>query len=92
MDGYKQTDKFLEQAIRELLLEVLEELKEDQQVFTKEEAADFLRVNVGTLERMAFRKNELAYSKPGKNAVFLRSDLMEFLKRRRIPSVFDEGV
>lgn len=92
MNGQDTTDSYMEHVIKELLLEVLDELKEDQQVFSKEEAAHFLRVNVGTLERMAFRKNELAYSKPGKNAVFLRSDLLEFLKRRRIPSVFDEGV
>jgi hypothetical protein len=86
------TNKGIIGVLRELLLQAVEQLKEEQEVFTKEEAAAFLNIKVGTLERFAFKKNEIAYSKPGKNAVFLRRDLLKFLAKRRIPSVYDEGV
>ena len=78
--------------IKSLILEAVRSLHEEKQVFTKEEAAEFLRVSVSTIERMAFKKNEIAYSKPAKHAVFLKSDLLKFLEKRRIPSVYDEGV
>lgn len=78
--------------LKRLLYEAVHQLHDEQQIFSKEEAADFLKVKVGTLERLAFKKNEIAYSKPGKCAVFLREDLLQFLAKRRIPSIYDEGV
>jgi excisionase family DNA binding protein len=78
--------------IKQMLAEAVRDLNEEQQVFTKSEAAAFLKVSVGTIERLAFKKNEIAYSKPGKSAVFLRRDLLKFLMKRRIPSVWDEGI
>ena len=74
------------------LTSILKNAAERQEVFSKAEAAEFLRVRVPTLERLAFKKNEIAYSKPAKHAVFLKRDLLSFLYRRRIPSIFDEGV
>ena len=74
----------------ELMVKLAEERKKE--VFTKTEAAEFLNISVSALERLAFRKNEIAYSKPAKHAVFLRADLLKFLEKRRIPSIYDEGV
>ena len=74
----------------ELMVKLAEERKKE--VFTKTEAAEFLNISVSALERLAFRKNEIAYSKPAKRAVFLRADLLKFLEKRRIPSIYDEGV
>lgn len=88
----KTSDPIILHRIQHLLLKAVEEIHEEKQVFNKQEAADFLRVSVSTIERLAFKKNEIAYSKPGKHAVFLRTDLLKFLKKRRIPSVYDEGV
>jgi hypothetical protein len=79
-------------VLRQLLLQVVEQLNEEQEVFTKEEAAAFLNIKVSTLERLAFRKNEIGYTKPDRHAVFLKRDLLKFLENRRIPSVYDEGV
>jgi Helix-turn-helix domain len=79
-------------VLKQLLLEVVEQLNEGQEVFTKEEAAAFLNIKVSTLERLAFRKNEIGYTKPDRYAVFLKRDLLKFLENRRIPSVYDEGV
>ncbi len=77
---------------KKMLLSVVKDFHEEKQVFNKHEAAKFLCISVHTLERLAFKKNEIAYSKPAKHAVFLRTDLLSFLKRRRIPSIYDEGV
>lgn len=78
--------------IKRLLIQAVSEIHDDQQVFTKEEAARFLRISTSALERWAFKKKEIAYSKPSKHAVFLRADLLKFLEKRRIPSIYDEGV
>ena len=66
--------------------------REEQQIFSKKEAAEFFKMKVSTLERYAFKKHEIAYGTSGKNAVFLRRDLLKFLEKRRIPSVYEEGV
>ena len=78
--------------LKRLLYEAVYQLHDEQQVFTKAEAAAFLKIKISSLERYAFKLNEIAYSKAGKNAVFLRQDLLKFLAKRRIPSIYDEGV
>jgi hypothetical protein len=85
-------EKVIIEKLKDVLIQAVEQLNQEQQVFTKEEAAAFLNIKVGTLERLAFKKNEIAYSKPAKHAVFFRADLLKFLKKRRIPSIHDEGV
>ncbi len=85
-------DKVILYYLKQLILDTVEELKAQNHVMTKQEAADFLKVSVYAIERLAFKKNLIAYSKPGKSAVFLKADLLKFLKKRRVPSVFDEGV
>lgn len=78
--------------LKRLMYEAISQLHDEQQVFTKAEAAAFLKIKESALERYAFKLNQIAYSKAGKNAVFLREDLLKFLAKRRIPSIYDEGV
>ena len=92
MTDYQHTNDLDLPSLQRLLAKLSFFASEDQQVLTKKEAAEFLKMNVSTLERYAFKKHEIAYSTSGKNAVFLRRDLLKFLEKRRIPSVHDEGV
>jgi helix-turn-helix protein len=79
-------------VIKQMIMQAVSQIHDDQLVFTKEEAAEFLRISTSALERWAFKKKEIAYSKPSKHAVFMRADLLRFLEKRRIPSIHDEGV
>jgi len=88
----KGVTKAVKQSISEAVEELIQELIEERKVYNKEEAAEFCRLKVSALERYAFRNHEIAYSKAGKSAVFLRQDLLKFLEKRRIPSIYDEGV
>ncbi|MBU2648331.1 helix-turn-helix domain-containing protein [bacterium] len=92
MDSKLYSEKVLLLVLKRLFFEVAQDLQENDRVLTIDEAADFLKVKVDTVKRLAFKKHELPYSKPGKNAVFLREDLLKFLEKRRIPSIHDEGV
>jgi|APSaa5957512622_1039677.scaffolds.fasta_scaffold127869_2 hypothetical protein len=85
-------EKAIVHQMKKLILDTAEDLQGQDQVLTKQEAADFLKISVHAIERLAFKRNLIAYSKPGKSAVFLKSDLLRFLSKRRIPSIYDEGV
>ena len=78
--------------LKRLLVQTASEIQSENQVLSKEEAADFLKVSIHTIERLAFRKNQIAYSKAGKKAVFLKRDLLEYLAHKRIPTVYEDGV
>lgn len=85
-------EKAILQQLKQLILDTAKDLQVQSQVMTKQEAADFLKISVHAIERLAFKKNLIAYSKPGKSAVFLKTDLLKFLSERRIPSIYDEGI
>ncbi len=62
----------------------------DPEIFTIEEAARILRCTVDTLRRIP--KDELpVYRGPGRSNLYLREDLKQFVRSRRIlPAVPDE--
>ncbi len=78
--------------IKALLQQAAIDMQQRPEILTKKEAAEFLRISNSALERFAFKLHEIPYSKPGKHAVFLTSDLLKWLKERRIPSIYDQGV
>ena len=53
-----------------------------KEVFSVEEAAEYLKIPVKSVEYYSKRKGELSYIPLGKNIVFRKSDLDEFLANR----------
>ncbi len=85
-------EKVIIEKLKDILIQAVDQLNEEQEVYNKEEAANFLKLSTHSIERLAFKENKIAYSKPGKSAVFMKRDLLKFLEKRRIPSIYDEGV
>lgn len=56
--------------------------------FDEEEAAEYLKISVGTLRYYALRVRELAFCRVGRNLVFRKEDLDDFLSQKRVPGVF----
>jgi len=52
-------------------------------LLNREEAAEFLRVSVRSLDRLA-SKGEIPYSKIGKKVVYSQTDLESYFRKMRI--------
>jgi len=53
------------------------------EVLDKKETSEFLKMSVSNIDRL-IRKKEIPYSKVGKKVLFLKEDLILWLKEKRI--------
>lgn len=72
--------------IKNLILDLqdaVEGVAGSDEVFTTEEAAQFLKVSTKTLQKYRDSK-KVSFSQHGREIWYLKSDLLEFLKKHRI--------
>jgi len=55
----------------------------DYEVFDKKSASSYLKMSVSNIDRL-IQKREIPYSKVGKKVLFLREDLLNWLKMKRV--------
>ncbi len=61
------------------------------EVFDKKGASSYLKMSVSNIDRL-IQKKEIPYSKVGKKVLFLREDLLNWLKMKRIVIPLDNEV
>tara|TARA_B100001971_G_scaffold213155_1_gene245588 strand:- start:180148 stop:180441 length:294 start_codon:yes stop_codon:yes gene_type:complete len=64
-----------------LMYQLAESLKVPKTIFTEEEAADYLRVELQTLKNYA-KKKKITWKLIGKDKIYTQKDLDEFLERK----------
>jgi len=52
-------------------------------ILTKKEAAQFLKISISTLDRLMVEKN-IPYSKINRRVLFLKEDLIKWVKSKRV--------
>jgi hypothetical protein len=82
----KSLDEVLEEAIlarvRELVERLAEDLSDGREVMNPREAAEFLRMPYNSFEKVAPTIKRIRVSE--QRYVYLREDLMEWLRERRV--------
>ncbi|MCF0223805.1 MAG: helix-turn-helix domain-containing protein [Fibrobacter sp.] len=71
-----------------VLVDAVRNKNESDEVLLMSEAAELIKMPLSTLKKKIY-DGELASSKPGKERTVLKSDLMKFWRRYRVPSKDD---
>jgi hypothetical protein len=83
LDGARKSlDEVLEEAILARVRELGERLAEEREVMSPQEAADFLHISLASFKRIAPTLPRCPVTE--RCFVYLREDLMEWLRERRI--------
>jgi hypothetical protein len=86
-DQKDRIHQFADFEIQTLFENLIAAIAPPQAVFSEEEAARYLRTTVESVQYYALRKNELAYHTVGRNRVYSKKDLDDFLASRRVMSI-----
>lgn len=55
----------------------------ENEILTKKEAAQFLKVSISHLSNL-MKKKEIPYSKTNKKVLFIKEDLIKWVKNKRV--------
>ena len=60
----------------------------DDEILSKKEAAKFLKISVSNLSRL-MKEKKIPYSKVNGRVLFLKEDLVKWVKNKRVKQEFD---